>query len=996
MQGSPDFAAELRKRFAGDIRLDRGSRVLYSTDASIYQIEPLAVVVPRTQDDLQAVVELAAKHALPIVPRGAGTSLAGQAIGEGVIVDCSRWLDRLVELDPEAHTARVEPGLVLSNLNREAARHGLQYGPDPASAERATMGGVVANNATGAHSISYGMSADHILSANVILADGTRATLDAVLPTGHGGSPPRASGRANPAEVRILTNRYDAILQAAREIRTRYAREIRARFPTTWRSSAGYRINYLLPWTHSIPSGWSGASYPPLMPGAQFNLAQLLAGSEGTLAVIQDVTVNLVAKPAHTVLGILAYDDIGEACDAVPGLLGLDPSAIELIPRILVESARQVSGYARQLDWVRGDPAALLVVEFAGDARTALRAQVATLGMDAQIAESPEEQAMIWAMRKAGLGLLDSRPQPARPTSFVEDCAIPVEHLGEFVREMRRIMRQYGAEGGIYGHASAGCLHIRPVLDLKSAAGVQALRAIAAATLDLSLRLGGAMSSEHGDGIARGEWIRRTYGDDLASAMLALKDAADPQRIFNPGKMLEAPPMDTRLRYGETYRSRAWQSSLGFEAQSGLAQAIEQCNGQGVCRKEAGVMCPSFQATRDEMYSTRGRANLLRALITMGQSLPPVDARRGTAHLTQAVHSALDLCLACKGCTAECPSGVDMPRLKAAFLEEYHRNRARPARDYVLGYFAVTAQLLSFMGPILNPVLRISALQRAAAQITGLTAKRPLPTFGRPRGRSSSAPDSRSVFLLPAPFSHYVDVEVENAAVALLESAGFQVHVLTTMGSGAALVSKGFLSSARRHAKRLLAELKRIDPEGRVPLVALEPSELSAVREELRDLLEGIEPKELARFAAAQSAEELLLDTWHPDRALESAELPHVLFQPHCHEKAGRHGHAPGESASYAGIQLLRRLGYSVDLIDAGCCGMGGMFGYEAEHYDLSQRIGSLKLFPALAQNPKALVTATGGSCRLHIRQGTGRNAEHPLVLAARELGLTQVRRAAR
>jgi FAD/FMN-containing dehydrogenase len=605
MSLSPDFINELRRHFAGEIRNDFASRILYSTDASIYQIEPLGVVFPKTQDDLHVAVELAAKYTIPILPRGAGTSLAGQAIGDALILDCSRWLDNLVEINQEEHYAIVEPGVVLSNLNKAAAKHGLQYGPDPASAERATMGGVIANNATGAHSLLYGLSADHLISADVIMADGSLAVL----------------GEETSSGNLLFSNLYSSAL----EIREKYVDAITKGWPTTWRNSAGYRLNYLLPWSPSKPSQWEG-EYPAANP-ARLNLAPLLAGSEGTLAVIRRAKVNLVPSPKHTILAVLSYQSIADACDDVPRLLTHHPSAVELVPRMIIRAARGIPEYARQMGWVVGDPPALLVVEFSGDQPSALKEAARKIGEILAIAESTEDQARVWNIRKVGLGLLDSRPQSARPVAFIEDCAIPVQRLGEFIREVEKILSVHGTEGGIYAHASAGCLHIRPILDLKTARGVTDLRAISEAVLSLTLKLGGAMSSEHGDGLSRSEFLERTYGPELMDAMRMLKRAADPYNILNPGKIIDAPKMDANLRYGINYQTHVWESNLSFARNGGLAIAIEQCNGQGVCRKDTGVMCPSYQATREEMHSTRGRANLLRAMISSPMSLRATAGR---------------------------------------------------------------------------------------------------------------------------------------------------------------------------------------------------------------------------------------------------------------------------------------------------------------------------------------------------------------------------------
>ncbi len=461
-----DFLHELKKRFTGDLRLDSASKILYSTDASMYQIEPLGVAIPKTQDDLQTAVELAIKYKVPILPRGSGSSLGGQAIGEALILDCSRYLDSIVEIDPETHTAVVEPGVILAALNRQAARHGLMFGPDPASAERATMGGVIGNNATGAHSILYGMSADHLIEADVILSDGALAQW------GIFGEKERRKTR----EVGVMGE----VLSATERIREQYADAIKKSYPRSWRNSAGYRLNYLLPWSPSTPPQWSADDYglqsTVYRPQSVVNLASLLAGSEGTLAVMRRARVNLVRKPKHTILGVLSYPSIADACDDVPRLLEFQPSAIELIPRMILQLARSVPAYARQMGWMVGDPAAVLVIEFSGDQPSALKEAVRRLGDVLTIAESAEEQSRVWNIRKMGLGILDSRPQAARPAAFIEDCAVPVERLGDFVREIEKILAEHKTEGGIYAHASAGCLHIRPILNLQSGEGVRAVR----------------------------------------------------------------------------------------------------------------------------------------------------------------------------------------------------------------------------------------------------------------------------------------------------------------------------------------------------------------------------------------------------------------------------------------------------------------------------------------------------------------------------------------
>ncbi len=991
---SPDFINELQKHFTGAIRTDLASRILYSTDASIYQIEPQGVVIPKTQDDLQAAVELAAKYKIPILPRGAGTSLAGQAIGDALILDCSRWLDSLIELDPESKTATVEPGLVLSTLNAAAAKHGLMFGPDPASAERATMGGVIANNATGAHSLQYGMSADHLISSDVIMADGTVAVL----------------GERSTLDNSLVSSLYSSVLQ----IRETYVGEITEHWPTAWRNSAGYRLNYLLPWSPSKPSQWAG-EYPPIHP-SQLNLASLLAGSEGTLAVIRHAKVNLVEKPKHTILAVLAYQSNADACDDVPRLLTHHPSAVELIPRFIIHQARSVPAYARQMGWVVGDPAALLVVEFSGDQPSALKEMAHAIGDVLTIAESKEDQARIWNVRKVGLGLLDSRPQSARPVAFIEDCAIPVQRLGEFVRDVEKILASHNTEGGIYAHASAGCLHIRPILDLKTQSGVKSLRSISEAVLTLTLALGGAMSSEHGDGLARAEHLERTYGTELMNAMRSLKSAADPENLLNPGKIIDAPKMDVNLRYGTAYQVQVWSPGLSFGNNGGLETAIEQCNGQGVCRKDTGVMCPSYQATREEMHSTRGRANLLRALIS-GKSV--VGVGRARVHRlssfdpdkVEAAAQALDLCLACKGCKSECPSGVDMARLKFAFQAEYYKTHRRQLRDYVFGYFHVAAALAASLAPLSNTVMEMPVVKSLMAKVLGITDRRPFPQFARERARIKPAQTRvhrEKVIYLADPFSKYIEPQVEQVAFDILSACGYDVHILPMIGAGASFLSKGLIDEARRHASKVLDVLNQIDPAREAPVIGIEPPEIYCLKHDYIDLLPAREAEVTKRIGKIWLMDEFLLrsDAFHnlrignkgPVVNLESNQTRKIKFHPHCHQRA--EGLSPdglpiGTSAT---VDLLRLCAYDVELMDTGCCGMAGTFGYEAEHYDLSMKVGELKLFPLLrepertprdlvdnnrkseGENMKSAVASSGAACRMQIKQGTGVDAIHPIV----------------
>lgn len=942
----------------------------------MYQIEPLGVAIPKTQDDLQAAVELAEKYRIPILPRGSGSSLGGQAIGEALILDCSRYLDSIIEIDLETHSALVEPGVILANLNRAAAKHGLMYGPDPASAERATMGGVIGNNATGAHSILYGMSADHLISADVILGDGNLETW----------------GITNSSKVEGQRSFVNTVL----DIREKCADAIKQNYPKTWRNSAGYRLNYLLPWSPSTPPQWIGNTYPADLQPSTFNLATLLAGSEGTLAVMRRAKVNLVRKPKHSMLGVLAYESIAEACDDVPRLLEFHPSAIELIPRMILQLARSVPAYARQMGWMIGDastglsaePAAVLVIEFSGDQPSALKAAVRGLGGLLTIAESAEEQSRIWNIRKMGLGILDSRPQAARPAAFIEDCAVPVERLGEFVREIERILAAHNTEGGIYAHASAGCLHIRPILNLQKGEGVRALRSIGEQVLRLTLSLGGSMSSEHGDGIVAGEWIEKTYGAEVTEAMRMLKRAADPHNLLNPKKMLDAPPMDTHLRYGTNYRAQAWTSALHFEHERGLAGAIEHCNGQGVCRKLAlrgdegttGVMCPSFQATREEQNSTRGRANLLRGLINQS------NVQRLTLNVED-VYSSLDLCLACKGCTSECPSGVDMPKLKYEFMNEYYKTHRRQLRDYLFGYFHLAAKWLSLIAPLANAFMQMSWSRTLIARVMGITEKRAFPSLARARFKPDlQAGRSKKVIFLSDVFSRYIEPEVERAAIEILNALGCEVKVLQVVGAGASLLSKGFIDAARSHAEKVLDAINALDGGTGLSIVGCEPPEVYCLKHEYAALMPN-------RHEEIQSISKRvwLVDEFIFRANMTSSPIPlpllkgegRVTLHPHCHQRAEGLAEDCLPSGTSATVEMLRMFGFDVNLIDAGCCGMAGTFGYDAEHYELSMQVGELSVLPMIreARIRKREIVSTGAACRLQIQHGTGIEARHPLEL---------------
>jgi FAD/FMN-containing dehydrogenase/Fe-S oxidoreductase len=1005
---SSEFINDLKSKghFSGEIRSDQTTRILYSTDASIYRLEPLGVAFPTTTEDLVRLVETANQYEVPVLARGSGSSLAGQAIGKALIVDCSRFLNHIIEVNREEQTATVEPGLVLNKLNRAVSPYQLQYGPDPASAERATIGGCIANNATGAHSILYGMTADHILSLDVILSDGSTATLSEI---------DIQAAQRLASESKTLESKFYA---QALNIRETYSSKIQDQWPHTWRRASGYGLNYLLPWSSTQPPQWGDnptwyqsrqepLPYPPILPN-NINLAQVIAGSEGTLAIIQRAKLRLVLKPSYTALGVISFRSIVEACEAVPEILTHEPSAVELIPQSLINLARSVPAYAPLTSFADHlkihdqDPVAYLVVEFAGEDSAKILNALSNISQNIWIAQTPAIQKQVWDVRKVGLGILMSQLGDPKPVAFIEDTSVPVDRLAEFVREIEKILDEHETTAEFYAHASAGCLHIRPILNLKTSQGIKNLRTIAEQTVGLALRLGGAVSAEHGDGFARGEWLERAYGKEIVQVFEDLKTAIDPKGIMNPGKIVHPPQMDQNLRYGETYKSQGWRPVFRFEefqGEAGLVQAIEQCNGAGVCRKSEGVMCPSFQASQEEMYSTRGRSNLLRALIS-GQFPSEGEGYR-------AVKETLDLCLACKGCKSECPSGVDVAKLKYEFFNHYYNQlkHARLLRDYLFGYIGDLAKIGHPFAPVVNYLLATKIVKSFGDRVMGLSAQRQFPKMAQRSLESQwkricpkfrKVPLKEEILFLSDAFTEYFQPEIGLKALEVLASLGCQIHILPTRGAGRTLISKSFLEAARKHGMNLIGDIKAFDPEGKMSIVGLEPSEVYTLRDEFQDLFPT--DKQVERIAERSfTIEEFLVrpDTNGKIRSeglsyVDVGQPEKVLYHAHCYQKAqppAADGFPMGIAASEA---LLKTAGYTVQTVDDGCCGMAGAFGYEKEHFNLSMRVSELVLLPAVRSarqsDPSCFISASGVSCHAQIQDGTGIEPWHPVELIARKI----------
>ncbi len=957
-----DFTADLAPRLRGEVRTDRYSRVLYSTDASLYQIMPLAVVMAASTDDVIATMEAAARYRLPVLPRGSGTSLAGQAVNEAVVIDLSR-LDRILEVNAPERWVRVEPGLVLSRLNRALARHRLKFGPDPATEDRATLGGITGNNSTGSHSILYGLALDHVIGMEIVLADGTTAAF----------GPVEAEAIAGKAARNTLEG---AIYRAIPAIIAEYGEDIRAHLPQTWRRCSGYALD------HFLPEG--AGNVAPLPPerweDRRFNLARLMVGAEGTLGTAIGITLNLVSTPTRKALAVVHFDDLNAALESVPALLEVGPSAIELLDRTQMNLIRESTAWRPRLSFVRGDPAGVLLTEFYGESEAELAAKMDRLEAQIRACAIPAgevirlmdaaSQAGVWAVRKAGLGLLMSMRGDTKPIPFIEDAAVPVAHLAAYVRDMQAICQEAGVPMAVYAHASAGCLHLRPILNLKGADGPAIMTRIARASAERVLHYSGTISSEHGDGRTRSWLSHHLYGDRVVEAFRQVKRAFDPENRLNPGIIVDAGPMTEHLRYPPGYQTLPLYEVLDWSADYGFAAAVEMCNGAGVCRKtEAQTMCPSFMVTREEEHSTRGRANLLRAALS---GLLPREEL-----FSPRMAGAMELCISCKACKSECPSAVDMARIKLEWQAHYYRHHAPDLRTRLFAHMPRFSAIGSRLSGLANFALSAWPVRVGLDAVLNIDRRRRLPTFQPaftpPRPAVATG---RKVVLYVDTWANYHETSIARAAFDVLTAGGYEVIIPPYACCGRTYLSKGFVNQARRAADRVMDVLA---PYGRagVPIVGLEPSCILTVRDEHQHLSQHPDRAAVAantftfeEFAARHTDE--WADLFEPDVAP-------ALLHGHCHQKS-----LVGTKPAHAALSLAHG---QISEVDSGCCGMAGAFGYEAEHYDISRDMAYRRLVPAVLEaGPETQVIAAGMSCRHQIQDFTGRHALHPAEALARRL----------
>ena len=946
---------QLERAIDGEVRFDRVSRALYSTDASVYQIEPLGVVIPRSAEAVVCAIDLAAQHGVPITPRGGGTSQAGQSIGSGIVLDTSKYLNRILEINPDEKWARVEPGVILDELNAALRPHHLRFAPDVSSASRATVGGMMANNSSGARSVRYGKTIDHVLEQRVALSDGKLAHFRPLV---------RAEAKAATVGDSIEARAYRAIP----ELGVLHAAEIERRFPKVLRRVGGYNLD---------------AFVDPRKP---IDLTRIMIGSEGTLGFIVDAKITLVDLPKQKSVLTIEFDHLLDALGATPLILKHGPSAVEVMDDFILSHAKGHPALdAQRRAMISNDGSALLCVEFYADYIDELKTRMDAVERELAPARprqlrqvtDPLKQAAIWSFREAALGLSTAMKSDGKAISFVEDTAVAPEKLRDYIERFIGIVRRHHTIAGVYAHASVGCLHVRPVVNLKTAEGVAKFEAIANEVADLVLEFGGALSGEHGDGLVRGAFNEKMFGSELYQAFRQVKKTFDPNGLFNPGRIVDTPPITSHLRYGAGYATPSPATFFDFSEHAGFGAAVEMCSGVGLCRKKReGTMCPSYMVTREEAHSTRGRANTLR-LAMAGQL--------GNAKLSdQGVHEVLDLCLECRACKSECPVGVDVARFKSEFLAGYWDRHGVSRAAHAFGSAHTAAVWGSRFAPISNQIANTRIVKWAAEKLTGLDRRRSLPQWTRQtlrkriRDQGSGIGDQGSRALLFADtFTDHADPEIGLAAIDVMRSAGIPTGVAPNVCCGRPLISQGRLPEARRLAAANVHALYDAAHRGHA-IVFVEPSCLSAVREDAPDLLRG----ELQRRARVLAAHAVLFEEFLEKECAEGraalALKPgprQVLLHPHCHQRSM--GLATPARA------LLSRIpsAHVVDL-DAGCCGMAGSFGYTRDHYDVSLAIAERKLLPeARAMTPGSVLVAAGTSCRHQVADFAGVTAVHPAVL---------------
>jgi len=974
------LASELRDRVDGDVKFDEYAQVLYATDGSIYQARPAGVVLPRDADDVRAAVETATNHGVPVLPRGTGSSLGGQTVGRGcVVIDFTKYMDDIVDIDPEAKRATVQPGCVQDHLDAALADHGLKFAPDPASSNRSTVGGGIGNNSTGAHSVRYGITDAYTEELEVILADGSRIHTREVVLDGE--------------EYESILAQGDLeadIYRTVRDLVENHESEIENKYPSLKRSVSGYNLQKV------IYENDDGEEV--------INLSKLFVGAEGTLGVIVEATVSLVTKPDETALALYCFDDLVDAMEAVPEALEFPVSAVELMDDEVFRLARESEGYAEYAEPIPEGAKAALMLEWDDELVDDFEAAVADTNahfvdsgaaFDVLEAYSEESQGRLWKLRKAAIPLLMSLEGDPKPYPFIEDATVPPEELAEYVQKFEDVLEDHDTSAAYFAHAGSGTLHIRPILNLKENEGIEKMHSITDDVTDLVVQHHGAFSGEHGDGMARTEFNPKMYGPELWGAFKELKTAFDPDWVFNPGNVVyrDGPSdpgpdsdrgvgadMRENLRYGPDYQSVEPQTDLDFSDEGGFSHLVELCNGCGTCRQtDSNTMCPTYRASKEEVQTTRGRANMLRAAIS-GEL--PEDELYSERFQTE----VLDLCVGCKGCQSDCPTGVDMAKLKSEVKHQYHQKEGTSLRSRVFGNIDTLSELGSKLAPLSNVAAELPGSRLLMEKVLGISSERELPTFSsesleewfEARGGSTVPPaEARGkVLLFPDTYTNYNYPEPGKAAVEVLEAANVHVRIPSDLeSSGRAAFSMGMLDTARDRARHNVGRLRPSVDDG-WSVVFVEPSDAVMFQDEYLDLLDGT-AVELVSGSAYGIME--YLDVVRADDRLDfDAPAETLTYHGHCNQKATNKDHHA--------VGVLRRSGYAVDPLDSSCCGMAGSFGYEEEHYELSKGIGEI-LFGQVDDSPGDVVTAPGASCRSQLGDRPGESRPpHPIEKMAEAL----------
>ncbi len=963
-----NLATQLEGEFYfNDSSFHQGQLRAFSTDASVYEEKPLAVAIPKTEKDIVQLVEFANKHVITLIPRAAGTSLAGQVVGNGIVVDISTYFNKILEVNTNESWVRVQPGVIRDDLNAHLKTFGLMFGPETSTANRAMIGGMVGNNSCGLHSIVWGAVRDHILEAKVVLSDGSVALIQ----------------EQNEVEAAITNNSFlDAIQQQLCSVLSNQNNQlnIKNNFPkkTVVRRNTGYALDSLL---EMNPFNKNGAS---------FNLCKLLAGSEGTLAFITEVKLRLLPlPPKHAALVCVHCNSIKDSLLANAIALQFKPMASELVDKCIMDYTINHPQYQQNRFFIEGDPAAILMVEFMEESEDALTNKVSNLinGLKdkkhgyAYPVLFNDDVKMAWDVRKAGLGLLRNSAADAQPVNLIEDCAVAPEDLPNYIEDLQAVLQKYKVTASYYAHAGAGELHVEPMVNLKSAEGLFIFRGILKDTATLIKKYNGSLSGEHGDGRLRGEFIAHVMGNEVMDLFKQVKKIFDPNNVFNAGKIVDTPAMDTHLRMKQDIAIPAINTSFDFSQQGGIMRLAEKCSGSGDCRKSevtGGLMCPSYMATRNEFNTTRARANVLRQFLTNPQDNNPFNHEE--------IKEVMDLCLSCKGCKTECPSGVDITKMKAEFLQQYYDVNGVPLRAKLIGNFSKQMQLAALAPKIYNAVLKVDFFRRNINRLIGFHPNRTMPFlanetllhWNKKRTKNAGLECKKIVYFFCDEFTNYLDASIGKKAIELLEKLGYEVIIPNHIESGRTFLSKGLVREAIKIAEQNLKLLSSVISNEAV-LIGIEPSAILTLRDEYADLVNSTLKKDAKNLASKTfMIDEFLYNEIQLGNIVETQftnNTKEISLHTHCYQKVL-------SSSKYSLFVLGFPTNYTVTEIASGCCGMAGSFGYEKEHFEVSQQVGELVLFPTIRQLKKGVVVAAAGtSCRHQIKDGVHHAALHPVEI---------------